>query len=492
MVDISRMLGRVFAAAGRRPVSIRYGAAILLPLLALAFTFSIVDFIRTPFFSLFTLAVIIAATLGGTGPGLVATALSTAIAYALVPPPFTWLVSDAEHLVRILLFAIVGSLLAVLIGAAGRLQQKLDLERQRLEVTLRSIGDAVLATDVRGRITFMNAAAEKATGWKQAEAVGRNLPEVFHTISEKTRAAAENPAEKVLRSGKSVDLAGDTLLVRKDGTEIPIDDGAAPIMNKRVMSGVVLVFRDVTKARISQAALLRTEKLASVGRLASTIAHEINNPLEAVGNLLYLIRASREVAEARNFAATAEHELARATHVLRQSLSLSRQSGSTECVSIPEMVDGIATVYMNRLQARGISLSTRYRGDGLAFGVRHDLGQVISNLLSNAIDAENPGGRIDIRVTGGVRQKAVHLTVADRGAGMSREQLDQLYEPFFTTKETVGTGLGMWLTKEILDGTGGRIQVRSRPEHGTVFRVTWPSSLTELQEIPAADTEASS
>ena len=491
MVDISRMLGRMFATAGRRPALLRYGVAMVLPLLALAFTFSIVDFTRTPFFSLFTLAIVIAATLGGTKPGLVATALSTAIAYALVPPAFTWLVSDAEHLARILLFAIVGGLLSVLIGAAGQLQQKLDLERQRLEVTLRSIGDAVLATDVRGRITFMNAAAEKATGWKQSEAVGRNLPEVFHTINEHTRAVAENPAKRVLRSGKSLDLASDTLLVRKDGSEIPIDDGAAPIMNKRVMSGVVLVFRDVTKARLGQAALLRAEKLASVGRLASTIAHEINNPLEAVGNLLYLIRASREVAETRNFAATAERELARATHVLRQSLSLSRQSGSTECVSLPEMVDGIAMLYMNRLQARGISLNTRYRGDGLALGVRHDLGQVVSNLLSNAIDAENPGGRIDIRITGGAERKVVHLTVADRGSGMNREQLDRLYEPFFTTKETVGTGLGMWLTKEILDGTGARIQVRSRPEQGTVFRVSWPSDLTELQEIPTADTEAS-
>ena len=491
MADISRMLGRMFAAAGRRPASLRYGIALLLPLLALAFTFSIVDFTRTPFFSLFTLAVILAATFGGTGPGLVAAALSTAIAYVLVPPPFTWLVSDAGHLTRILLFAIVGSLLSVLIGAAGRLQQKLDLERQRLEVTLRSIGDAVLATDVRGRITFMNAAAEKATGWKQSEAVGRNLPEVFHTINEQTRAVAENPAERVLRSGKSVYLVSDTLLVRKDGTETPIDDSAAPIMNKRFMSGVVLVFRDVTKARIRQAALLRTEKLASVGRLASTIAHDINNPLEAVGNLLYLIRASREIAEARNFAATAERELARAIHVLRQSLSLSRQSGSTECVSLPEMVDGIAMLYMNRLQARGISLNTRYRGEGLALGVRHDLGQVVSNLLSNAIDAESPGGRIDIRISGGAEQKVVHLTVADRGSGMSREELGRLYEPFFTTKESVGTGLGMWLTKEILDGAGARIQVRSRPQQGTVFRITWPSELTELQEIPAADSEVS-
>jgi PAS domain S-box-containing protein len=491
MADISRILGRIFATAGRRPAPLRYGIALLLPLLALAFTFSIIDFTRTPFFSLFTLAVVVAATLGGTRPGLVATALSTAIAYVLVPPPFTWLVSDAEHLARILLFAIVGGLLSVLIGAAGRLQQKLDLERQRLEVTLRSIGDAVLATDTRGRITFMNTAAEKATGWKQAEAVGRKLPEVFRIINEQTRAIAENPVERVLRSGKTSGLANHTLLIRKDGSEIPIDDSAAPIMNKRVMSGVVLVFRDVTKARLSQAALLRTEKLASVGRLASTIAHEINNPLEAVGNLLYLIRVSREVAEARNFAATAERELARATHVLRQTLSLSRRSGSAEGVSLPEMVDGIAMLYMNRLQARGISLSTRYRGDGRALGVRHDLGQVVSNLLSNAIDAENPGGRIDIRITGGVPQKAVHLTVADRGSGMSREQLDLLYEPFFTTKESVGTGLGMWLTKEILNGSGGRIQVRSRLERGTVFRVTWPSALTELQEIPAADTEAS-
>ena len=476
MADISRILGRMFATAGRRPAALRYGIALVLPLLSLAFEFLAVDFSRAPSLSLFVLAVIFASILGGTWPGLVATAVGVLLACAFAPPVPSLAVADTENVIRIVLFAMVGALIAVLTGTAGQLQQKLDLERHRLEVTLRSIGDAVVATDIRGRITFMNAAAEKTTGWKQSEATGRNLTEVFHILNEQTGAVAENPVDRVLRRGKTAGLTDRAVLVRKDGSEIPIDDSAAPILNKGVISGVVLVFRDVTKARLSQAALLRTEKLASVGRLASTIAHEVNNPLEAVSNLLYLIRASHDPAEVRNFAATAEQELARATHVVRQSLSLSRQSGSTESISLPEMVDSIAMLYMNRLQARGISLEKRYRGRGQALGVRHDFGQVISNLLSNAIDAENQGGRIDIRIAESTEQKAVHLTVADRGCGMSQEQLDRLYEPFFTTKENVGTGLGMWLTKVILDGTGARIQVRSRPERGTVFRVTWPAA----------------
>jgi PAS domain S-box-containing protein len=475
MADISRILGRMFAAADRRPALLRYGIALVLPLVSLPFVLLAVDSGRAPFFSLFFLAVVFAAILGGTRPGLVASAVSVLLACVLAPPVPSLAVADPEHLIRIILFAVVGGLVAVLIGTAGKLQQRLDVERQRLEVTLRSIGDAVVATDIRGRITFMNAAAEKTTGWKQAEATGRNLTEVFPILNEQTRAIVENPVDRVLRKGKIAGLTDRALLVRKDGSEIPIDDSAAPILNKGVMSGVVLVFRDVTKARLSQATLLRAEKLASVGRLASTIAHEINNPLEAVSNLLYLIRVSDDAAEVRNFATTAEHELARATHVLRQSLALSRQSGNPESVSLPEMVDSIAMLYTNRLQARGISLKKRYRGDGLALGARHDFGQVISNLLSNAIDAESQGGRIDIRIAESADQKAVHLTVADRGCGMSREQLDRLYEPFFTTKESIGTGLGMWLTKEILDGSGARIRVRSRPQLGTVFRITWPA-----------------
>jgi len=496
MVDTSRILGRLFAAAGRRPAWLRYGMAIVLPVLALALVFLAVDFSRVssvnlflfaPALSLFLLTTIFVAILGGTRPGLVATAMGILLACVLAPPVPSLAVADSEHIIRIVLFAILGSLLSILIGSAGRLQQKFDVERGRLEVTLRSIGDAVIATDVRGRITFMNPAAERATGWKSSEAEGRNLNEVFRIINEQTRVAAENPVQRVLRAGKAIGLANHTLLIRKDGSEIPIEDSAAPILNRGVKNGVVLVFRDVTNSRRRQAAMLRTEKLASVGRLASTIAHEINNPLEAVSNLLYLIKVSQDLSEIRNFVVIAEQELARASHVARQSLSLSRQSGVLESVSLPEMVDNIALLYMNRMQARAISLNRRYRGDGQAFGVRHDFGQVISNLLSNAIDAENQGGRIDIRVADRADQRAVHLTVADRGCGMSHEQLGRLYEPFFTTKESLGTGLGMWLTKEILDGAGGRIRVRSRPQRGTVFRITWPAATDQRPEDPTAE-----
>ena len=485
MVDITHVLGPLFAAAGQRSRVERYLLAIITPLLAFEITTFFIHTFTDPFFVVYSLAVVWTSILGGTKPGLVATLFSALLNCFLVPPAYTLRLADADQVVKIVVFAVVGGVTALLIGTGGELQRRLDAERRRLKVTLKSIGDAVIATDLQGRVTFINAAAEQATGWNAAEAEGRMLHEVFTIVNEQTRVNVESPAEKVLRMGQVVGSANHSLLIRSDGSEIPIDDSAAPIFSAGVLIGVVLVFRDVTEARLTQATLLQSEKLAGVGRLATTIAHEINNPLEAVGNLLYLIRASDDLGTSKGFAKTAEQELARAVHVSRQTLSFARNSGTQEAVPVVELVNSIAMVYRQKLAAKRLTLGRRNRGDGLALAVKHDLGQVFSNLLSNAIDAERDGGCIEIRVSTTRMGRGIRLTVADRGCGISPRQLMRLYQPFFTTKADVGTGLGLWLTKKIVDNAGASMRVRSRLDRGTVFSVCWPATASaELQERP--------
>jgi PAS domain S-box-containing protein len=176
--------------------------------------------------------------------------------------------------------------------------EELFAREQWLNTTLRSIGDAVIACDPEGNVVFMNRVAEQLTGWNEAESQGLPLAQVFVIFNQRTRAVVENPVDVVRRLGKVVGLANHTILVRRDQKEFHIDDSAAPILDAHARTiGIVLVFRDISEKYASELALMRTEKLASAGRLAAAIAHEVNNPLEGLVNLIYLARARGEYPE---------------------------------------------------------------------------------------------------------------------------------------------------------------------------------------------------
>jgi PAS domain S-box-containing protein len=356
---------------------------------------------------------------------------------------------------------------------------------QWLNTTLRSIGDAVIACDPSGNVVFMNQVAEQLTGWREAEADGLLLPQIFSIVNQRTRAKVENPVEVVRRSGKIVGLANHTILVRKDGTESHIDDSAAPILDKDArMIGIVLVFRDISERYASEVALMRAEKLASAGRLAASIAHEVNNPLEGLVNLIYLARGEEDISKIRRHLAEADRELQRIAHITRQSLGFYRENSSASLFRPDVVVREAFDFYSFRAAHAQVTLHVNIETEQNAWGNPGELRQVISNLLANSLDACATGHAICVRVSAArsPRDPAVHgvrIVVADTGCGISPENRKRIFEPFFTTKKDTGTGLGLWVSRELIEKHGGRLGVRSSttgPRTGTVFSLFLPGS----------------
>ncbi|HEY7352208.1 MAG TPA: ATP-binding protein, partial [Terriglobales bacterium] len=363
---------------------------------------------------------------------------------------------------------------------------ELSESRERLEVTLRSIGDAVIVTDAEGKVTFLNRVAEQLTQYPLKNALGLHLDDVFRIVNEETRKTVESPFAKVMRIGGIVGLANHTILLRADGTEIAIDDSGAPIRDDEgKIFGVVLVFRDVTQQKEILNTLRTNEKLAAAGKLSASIAHEIHNPLETVRNLFFLIRKNAS-AELQNLLNMAEQELTRVVQITTNMLSLYRESKKLIPLKLGEVVESVEVLLQRAIRDKQIALSKDIRTDTQIAGFPAEMRQVISNLVSNAIDAVQPGGQIRITVENTQMKDsktAVALVVRDNGSGIPESVKDKLFQPFFTTKGENGTGLGLWITQGIVSKHGGYIEVmsdNSNGDRGTTFRVVFPKLGTEI------------
>src|SRR5215472_4449508 len=231
-------------------------------------------------------------------------------------------------------------------------------------------------------------------------------------------------------------------------------------------------------------ALIRSEKLAAMGRLAGTIAHEINNPLEAISNALFLLREHPSLDnEARRFATLAEQELTRVAHITRQTLSFYRESQEPVSVSIFEVLDNVLQLQSHRLRASGIKLDKEFRSSLAIQGYPNELKQVFLNLIGNAIEAMREGGRLRVRVDEGTEQRTgrrgVRVSVCDTGSGIDAKYAKRVFEPFFTTKDAKGTGLGLWISRGIIQKYDGTIRFRSlhySSGQATCFSVFIPST----------------
>jgi signal transduction histidine kinase len=278
-----------------------------------------------------------------------------------------------------------------------------------------------------------------------------------------------------------VGLANHTVLRNSNGIYTAIEDSAAPIRDhQNNLIGVVLVFRDATLERQTQAALRESEKLTSAARMSATVAHEINNPLEAVVNLLYLVKGTPGLPEsAIDHLLVAEQELERVSHITKQTLAFYRESKTAERIDVIPLVEYVLKLQSNKFKTKAIKVQREFGECPPITGSSGELKQAVSNLISNAADAVGDGGTICIRLScvESIDGIAVHIEIEDDGPGIAAEHLDRLFEPFFTTKADVGNGLGLWVTKEIIERHQGMIVVNSRTENGlggAVFVVQIP------------------
>jgi signal transduction histidine kinase/DNA-binding NarL/FixJ family response regulator len=246
--------------------------------------------------------------------------------------------------------------------------------------------------------------------------------------------------------------------------------------------GIIMYARDITEKRKTEEALKKSEQLAAAGRLAASIAHEINNPLEAVTNLLYLANMDSNVTgNTRHLLETADRELRRLSHIAARSLKFYRQHTAPILSSLEELIESVLFFYETEIIMREIRLERRYHAAPQVLYHPGEFRQVITNLIGNALDALSRHGRLVVGVqpsSDAAGRQGVAVTVADNGCGMDREMLDRLFHPFATTKGEAGTGLGLWVSKGILDKHHTKISVRSRRDTGTVFRLFVPMDAT--------------
>jgi PAS domain S-box-containing protein len=365
------------------------------------------------------------------------------------------------------------------------LQQKNDElfhSEQQLRTTLASIGDGVITCDAEGRVRMMNQVASDLTGWSIEEALGRPLEAVFQVLDATTGEPVEDPVSKVKARSAIGAVASESILVRKNCTELDISDNGAPIRDQSgAITGIVLVFRDVTMEKRTRQALVSSEKLAVAGRLAASIAHEIHNPLDAVSNMLYLMSSGTSPEENAQFVAMAQQEIARVTQISRSMLSLYRESTAPVPVNIKDILDSTLVLLDHMIHENRCSIATSFSGDLTVSGFPSELRQVFTNLVVNAIEAAGDEGKIVIEAThlppgsnrhGERREDGVLVEVVDSGPGIDESASPNLFQPFFSTKGEQGTGLGLWVSRGIIRKHGGSINLLSRPDtHGAIARV---------------------
>ena len=363
--------------------------------------------------------------------------------------------------------------------------QELRRAEERLLVTLRSIGDGVVTTDIDGRVVLMNRVAEELMGWRIDEARGKPLEEVFRIVNEQTRDVCENPVHKVMQSGNIVGLANHTVLIARDGTERVIADSGAPIKDHAgKIVGVVLVFRDETENRRTQQSLRSAEKLEALGVLAGGIAHDFNNLLNGLFGYIELARddatGNPAALESLN---SALGVFDRAKGLTQQLLTFSRGEkpvrGALDLTSLVRKSAEFALSGSNITPEFSISPDL-----WMCECDQQQIAQVVDNIVINARQAMPGGGNLRVSAHNlpggaalpGVLQDGMYvcITIEDDGNGIPQSQLSRIFDPFFTTKKE-GSGLGLATSYSIVAKHDGHIEVRSEIGDGTAFHVYLPA-----------------
>jgi PAS domain S-box-containing protein len=365
-------------------------------------------------------------------------------------------------------------------AAAQALQESGERTRENakrlgeLAAIVASSDDVIVSKDLNGIVTSWNDAATRVFGYSPEEMIGASIlkliPEHLHS-DEKT--IIEN-----IRAGRRIEHF-ETVRLAKDGRLIDVSLTISPIKDENgQVIGASKILRDVSIRKRMEQSLLQAEKIAATGRMAATIAHEVNNPLEAVMNLLYLLREKVTDDEGRDFLATAEEELGRVSHIAKQTLGYYREHAAASLASVSDIAEHALTIYTPRCTAAGITVRRSIGPSTKIVLRRGEIMQVISNLIANSIYAMSNGGTLSLSVSDATTEgDGVVLTVKDDGVGIALADLPKVFDAFFTTRTTVGTGIGLFVAKQFVEGHGGRISIESNCEsdrHGTIIRVFLP------------------
>jgi PAS domain S-box-containing protein len=344
-------------------------------------------------------------------------------------------------------------------------RKQADESRFRLAAIVDSADDAIVSKDLNGIVRSWNQGARRMFGYSPEEIIGKPI---LLLIPEELQHEEVEILRK-LRAGERVDHY-ETRRRKKSGEIFDVSVTISPIEDEagRVI-GASKIARDISDRKRIERMLIQSEKLAATGRMAATIAHEINNPLESVMNLIYLARQhSDSSGKVHQYLLTAEEELERVSHIARQTLGYYKDTGSPKEVYFHDLIENVLGVYHSKLISTSIATDLQFNDLQKITVSTGEMLQVLSNIIANAIDAMRQGGllRISSRKSIAPNGDGIQIVVRDNGTGIRQEHLDKIFEPFFTTKGDLGTGIGLWVARQLVEQRGGQIAVASTTEQG--------------------------
>jgi PAS domain S-box-containing protein len=380
------------------------------------------------------------------------------------------------------------------IARAREDERMLQESERRLRLALEAGKMGTWKWDAETDLLDVDEKAAEIFGWIPHVSVTRSALRERAVFSEDRALTSQALAEAL--KGKDT-YRSEYRVVREDGSVIWVHSSGTPIFSVEKpgeVVGMIGTVQDITERRNQEATLKQTEMLAATGRMAATIAHEINNPLEAVTNLIFLAKTNQNIPDTvRRHLEVADEELARVGQIAQQTLGFYRDTSRPHALNVAAVISDVISVFERRLSYKQMYCRPEFRGNLEIVGLQGELRQAISNLLLNAMDASSNGDPLRIRAREtrllGTGLAGVSIAVCDSGCGISDSAKRKLFSPFFTTKQSVGTGLGLWVTKGIVEKHGGSIRFRSRvqPPCGTVFRIVLPRRADRL--VPDAGHE---
>jgi PAS domain S-box-containing protein len=348
---------------------------------------------------------------------------------------------------------------------------------QRFAAMIASSDDAIISKTLEGTVTSWNTGAERIFGYSALEMVGQSISRLVGARSGEDM----TKSQEQIRRGERIDHY-EAMRRCKDGREIPVSVTISGIRNSSgEIVGAVEIARDFSVRKHTEMAMRTREKLAAVGRLATSIAHDINNPLTSVTNLLFLLENEKLSEDGKQYLVVAQSELSRVAQISSQALGFYRSKGEPVWISPADVLEDALALHQGRCRTLGVEISRDYDTAPKIYSYPGELRQVIVNLIGNALDAMPSGGKLRLRIrrtTDWVtHRQGLRITVADTGGGIDAETRLRLFEPFYATKKPIGTGMGLWICADILKKHDGRISVRSsaaREHNGSVFSLFLP------------------